>query len=184
MNILLAGYNLAVIALAAEAGGGSIIEVNPGVVFWTIVTFLILLWVLKRYAWKPMLSALQERENSIRDSLEAAEKAMKKAEVISKENEAALQEAEIMAQKIRKEAVEEAELLRADRLEKARKEADELIEHARSTIEQEKKHALLELRKEVAELALQAASRILDTELDAEKNRKLVDNFLKDLSKN
>ena len=184
MNILLAGYNLAVIALAAEAGGGSIIEVNPGVVFWTIVTFLILLWVLKRYAWKPMLSALQEREDSIRDSLEAAEKAMKKAEVISKENEAALQEAEIMAQKIRKEAVEEAELLRADRLEKARKEADELIEHARNTIEQEKKHALLELRKEVAELALKAASRILDAELDAEKNRKLVDNFLKDLSKN
>lgn len=159
-------------------------DIDAGLFWWELIAFIAFVYILGKFAWRPMLNALQERENSIRDSLDAAENAMKKAEKISKENEAALREAEIMAQKIRKEAVEEAELLRADRLEKAKKEADELVEHARSTIEQEKKRALLELRKEVADLAIKAASTIIDAELDAEKNRKLVDNFLKDLSKN
>jgi len=163
---------------------GGLLDIDAGLFWWELIAFIAFVYILGKFAWRPMLNALQERENSIRDSLDAAENAMKKAEKISKENEAALREAEIMAQKIRKEAVEEAELLRVDRLEKAKKEADELVEHARNTIEQEKKRALIELRKEVADLAIGAASAILDAELDSEKNRKLVDNFLKDLSKN
>ena len=183
MNILLARFSLSVIALA-EAGGGSIIEVNPGVIFWTIVTFIILLWILKKFAWKPILGAMEEREHSIKDSLEAAEKDMAKAESISKENEAAMREAELMAQKIRKEAIEEAELLRSERIEKAREEAADLLEQARHTIEQEKKRALLELRDEVAKLAIESASKIIDSELDATKNSKLVDSYIKELSNN
>lgn len=159
-------------------------DIDAGLFWWELIAFIVFIFILGKFAWRPMLNALQERENSIRDSLDAAENAMNKAEKISKENDAALREAEIMAQKIRKEAVEEAELLRVDRIEKAKKEADELVEHARNTIEQEKKRALIELRKEVADLAIRAASTILDAELDAEKNRKLVNNFLKDLSKN
>ena len=163
---------------------GGLLDIEAGSFWWELIAFILFVIVIGKYAWRPLLNALQEREDWIQNSLDAAEKAMTKAEKISKENEAALQEAEIMAQKIRKEAVEEAELLRVDRIEKARKEADELIERARSTIEQEKKRALIELRKEVADLAIRAASTILDAELDADKNRKLVDNFLKDLSKN
>ncbi len=163
---------------------GGLLDIDAGLFWWELIAFIVFIFILGKFAWRPMLNALQERENSIRDSLDAAENAMNKAEKISKENDAALREAEIMAQKIRKEAVEEAELLRVDRIEKAKKEADELVEHARNTIEQEKKRALIELRKEVADLAIRAASTILDAELDAEKNRKLVNNFLKDLSKN
>lgn len=185
MIAILAFYGPSVIALASEAGGGgSILEVNPGVVFWTIVTFIILLIVLKKFAWKPILGALEERENSIKDSLSAAEKAMSKAERISKENEAALREAEFEAQKIRKEAIEEAELLRAERIEKAKEEAEQLLEHARNTIDREKKLALLELRDEVAKLAIESASKIIDAELDPKKNSKLVNDYIKELSSN
>lgn len=179
MIIMLTGFGLSVIAME-----GSIVDVNPGVVFWTVVTFIVLLLVLKKFAWKPLLGALEERENSIKDSLEAAERAMQKAKKVTQENEAALREAELMAQQVRREAIEEAELIRAERIEKAKDEADQLLEHARNTIEQEKKRALLELRDEVAKLAIQAASAIIDTELDAEKNKKLIDKFIKELPNN
>lgn len=181
---MLAGFNLSVIALVAEAGGGSIIEVNPGVVFWTVVTFIILMLVLSKYAWKPILGALEERENSIKGSLEAAKKAMDRAEMISKENDAALREAELEAQKIRKEAIEEAELLREERIKNAKDEASQLLEQARNAIEQEKKLALLELRDEVAKLAIESASKIIDAELDVTKSEKLIDNYIKELSRN
>ena len=130
------------------------------------------------------MKSLQEREAKIKDSLESAEKALERAEAISKDNEKALREAEVKAQQIRKEAIEEAELLRNDRINKAKDEAAQIIEQAKNTIEQEKKLALTELREEVARLAIQSASMILDEELDEKKNSKLVDKFIGDLSKN
>jgi F-type H+-transporting ATPase subunit b len=163
---------------------GGLLSVDPGLFFWILIVFALFIFVLTKYAWKPVLGALEERENSIKDSLDAAEKAMARAEKVSKENEAALREAELMAQKIRKEAIEEAELLRTERIEKARDEANQLLEQARSSIEQEKKRALLELRDEVAKLAIQSASKIIDAELDVKKNSKLVDSYIKELSNN
>jgi uncharacterized ion transporter superfamily protein YfcC len=88
------------------------------------------------------------------------------------------------AQKIRKDAIAEAELVRTERIEKAKEEASTLLSQARTTIEAEKKRALEDLRNEVADLAIRAAKVVLDAELDAEKNKKLVDNFIKDLSNN
>jgi F-type H+-transporting ATPase subunit b len=85
---------------------------------------------------------------------------------------------------MRREAMEDVERIRVDRIEKAKQEVDELLEKARQTIEQEKKLAMVELRNEVAELAIQAASMILDNELDANKNKKLVDLYIANLSKN
>ena len=109
---------------------------------------------------------------------------MAKAEAISKDNEKALREAEQTAHQIRKEAKEEAERIRAERVAKAKDEAEQIIEQAKVDIEQEKQSALLALRQEVAHLAIKSASMILDAELDEEKNKKLVDNYIKDLSKN
>ena len=161
-----------------------LINADPGLFIWVAVVFTMFLFVLNRFAWKPLLAMLQEREQNIRESLEAAEKAMIRAEQIGKANEEALREAEMVAQRLRREAVEEAERIRADRIEKAKLEADELLEKARLTIEQEKKRALDQLRNEVAELAIQSASIILDNELDASKNKKLVDTYINNLSKN
>ena len=162
----------------------SLVSVDPGTIIWTAITLLIFLLALGRFAWKPLLGALEEREKNIQDSLDSAEKALRRAEEISAQNQEALRESEVAAQKIRKEAIQEAELLRNDRIEKAKLEADKLLEQARETIEQEKKKAMGELRKEVASLALQASSAILKRELTREHNEKLVDDVIANLPQN
>jgi F-type H+-transporting ATPase subunit b len=139
---------------------------------------------MMKFAMPPIMAALEGRETRIRESLEAAEVALAKAEAISKDNEKALREAEQTAHQIRKEAKEEAERIRAERVAKAKDEAEQIIEQAKVDIEQEKQSALLALRQEVAHLAIKSASMILDAELDEEKNKKLVDNYINDLSKN
>ncbi|MBO6586687.1 MAG: F0F1 ATP synthase subunit B [Gracilimonas sp.] len=164
--------------------GGSFLSFNTGFALWILISMIVFVWVMTKYAVPPIMTALQERERNIKESLESAENALAKAEKISKDNEKALREAEVKAQQIRKEAVEEAELIRAERIKKAKEDADQLIEQARTSIEQEKKQALVELRKEVAKLAVESASIIIDAELDSEKNNKLVDNFLSNLPKN
>lgn len=157
---------------------------DPGLFVWILITFALFVYGFAKFGWNPILRALDQREKSIKESLESAEVALRKAEAISKDNEAKLREAHLQAQKILKEAGEKAEALRADRLDKASQEAGKLLEQARATIDAEKKKALEELRNEVADLALKSARIILDSEIDAEKNKKLVDNFIKDLAKN
>lgn len=164
--------------------GGSFLSFNPGFAIWILISMIVFLWAMTKYAVPPIMKALTEREQNIKESLESAEKAIAKAEQISKDNEKALREAEVKAQQIRKEALEEAELLRTERINKAKDEAAQILEQAKASIEQEKKQALMELRSEVAKLAVRSASIIIDSELDEEKNNKLVDNFLSDLPKN
>lgn len=170
--------------IAASNGGGGILSFNSGFAIWVIITLVIFLYVMGKYAVPLIMDSLSEREGRIKESLESAEKALARAEKISKDNEKALREAEIKAQEIRKEAIEDAELLRAERIEKSKEEAAHIVEQARVTIEQEKKRALTELREEVAILAVQSASKILETELDEEKNSKLVNNFISNITKN
>lgn len=166
------------------AGGGGILSFNSGFAIWVAVSLVIFLFVMNKYAVPLIMDALNERESRIKDSLESAEQALKRAEEISKDNEKALREAEKKAQQIRKEAISEAEMLRAERIEKSKKEAEKIIDEARKTIQQEKKQAMMELRDEVARLAVQSASKIIDSELDEKRNDKLVDSFIKDISKN
>lgn len=163
---------------------GGLLDVDPGLFFWILITFGLFVLLISRLAWKPILGALQARETSIKESIESAELALKKAEQISKDNETALREAEIFAQKIRKDAYAEAEAIRLDRIEKTKDEAAKLLEQARISIETEKKKAMEDLRNEVADLALKAARMVLDAELDATKNKKLIDNFINDVSRN
>lgn len=170
--------------LAAQAGGGGILSFNTGFAIWVTITMVIFIYAMGKYAVPYIMDALNEREERIKESLESAEKALERAEQISKDNEKALREAEQKAQKIRKEAIDEAEMLRARRIEKAKEEAEEILERARETIEQEKKRALLELRDEVAKLAVKSASIIIETELDEEKNNKLVDDYIQNISTN
>lgn len=162
----------------------SLVNVDPGLFIWIALVFVTVLLILSRFVWKPLLGALQQREQSIRESLEAAETAMRKAEQVSKANEEALRQAEATAHAIRKQAMDDAETIRQERLERAKAEAATLVDQARAAIEQEKKRAIEELRNEVADLAIQSAKIILNAELDADKNRKLVNSFIKELSGN
>ena len=165
------------------AGGGGLLSFDTGFAIWVLISTLVFLVLMQKFLVPPIMKALDERESRIKDSLESAEKAIARAEQISKDNEKALKEAEIQAQKIRKEAIEDAELLRSEKIEKSRKEAEKMIQDARNAIEQEKKSAMLELRKEVSSLAIEAATIIIEAELDQKKNEKLVESFLNEKKK-
>lgn len=164
--------------------GGGLLSFNTGFAIWIAISLIVFLLIMTKYAMPPIMAALEGRETKIRESLEAAEAALLKAEAISKDNEKALREAEQKAHQIRKEAKEDAERIRTERVAKAKDEAEQIIEQAKLDIEQEKQSALLALRQEVAHLAIQSASVIIDAELDEEKNKKLVDNYIDNLSKN
>ncbi len=164
--------------------GGGILSFETGFAIWVLISMIIFLWGMGKYAVPHIVKALDDREKRIKESLESAEQALAKAEKISQDNDKALREAEVKAQQIRKDAIEEAELLRAERIEKAKKDASKVLEDAKNAIEQEKQRALIELRNEVAELAVKAASIIIDAELDKEKNKKLVEKYISNLSRN
>ena len=164
--------------------GGGLLSFNTGFAIWIAISLIIFLLVMTKYAMPPIMAALEGRETRIRESLEAAEVALAKAEAISKDNDKALREAEQKAHQIRKQAKEEAERIRTERIAKAKDEAEKIIEQAKFDITQEKQSALIALRQEVARLAIKSASLIIDAELDEEKNKKLVNNYIDDLSKN
>lgn len=163
---------------------GGLLSVDTGLFWWVLLTFGLFIFVISKFAWKPVLAALNEREENIRTSLQSAEKALAQAQDVARKNEETLRQAEADAQKIRRTAIEDAEALRADRAEKAKAEAERMIEEARKAIAAEQKLAMQALRKEVAELAVLAAERILSSEINAEKNKKLVDDYIGSLNKN
>lgn len=154
------------------------LDINPGLIVWTIITFIVLLFVLKKLAWKPLLEALTAREEKIRESLEQAEHARREAQRLIEENQKKMQHAQGEFQRLMREAREEAERLRAKRKQEAEAEARKIVEQGKMEIEREKEAALNQLRGEVADLAIRAAERILDEELDERKHRKLIDAFL------
>lgn len=161
--------------------GGSPLDVNPGVILWTVVTFVFLLFILKKMAWKPILNSLSERENFIKESLEKADKAQKDAEKLISDNKASLRKSEEEAQKIIEQSRELAEKLRADTIEKSKIEAKKLIADAMNEIERKNTEAFNKLKDQVADIAVSAAEKILRENLDKEKQVKLVNKYLDDL---
>ena len=151
---------------------------NSGLIVWTLITFVLVLLVLKKVAWGPLLSALDERETSIREALEQADKARAEAEKAANENKEALAQAQAEAQAAINKAREDAERVAREVQERAEGEAQQLLEQARRTIQQERDQALQELRQQTAELAVLAAGQLLEENLDDERNRKIVDDFI------
>lgn len=166
----------------AEAGGGpGLFDINVGLSFWTVVVFLVLLFVLKKYAWGPILDAVEAREERIQDALEEASRQRDEARTLLQEQREELSEARRRAQEIIAEGREAGEGVRREIEEKAREESEKILARARREIEREKDAALDVLRKESVELALAAASRLLDRKLDAEQDRELVLEYVERL---
>lgn len=154
---------------------------NVGLIFWIAISFLILLLLLRRFAWGPITSALTEREHRIEDSMQRAERALAEAKQIQADNDRARREAEQEAQRILREAREAAERVRTDEVEKTRTQIQQLQQQAKSEIEREKQSALETLRTEVADLAIRAAEKVVQENLDASRQRKIVETFLQGL---
>ena len=143
-----------------------------------IVNFLLLLWLLRRFAYKPVIGMLDERRRRIAKGLEDAEAAERDRELAQAEREAAVAEARKEAQAMIARANKIAEDSRSEILADARAEADKLVERARDEITGEKEKAMAELRAQVADLALSAAGKLVQSEMSDARQRKLVDEFL------
>ena len=176
--------NILLGVLASGSGGGSLLDVNPGLIIWTIVTFLILVFILKKVAWKPILSALDQREKDIKDSLEKAEKAKEDAQRILDENQATLAKAEEESKKIIEQSRSYAENLKEQMLKESKEQAKKIVEDAAEEIDRRKDSAFEELKDQVAKIAVNAAEKIMKQNLDADKNKHIVDSYLKDVMKN
>lgn len=161
---------------------GSLLSPNPGLIFWTAITFVIVMLILKQLAWGPIIGALEEREKGIQSSIDRAQKAKDEAEAILRKNRELLSKADAESEKIVREGKEYAEKLRSEITEKAQSEAAKMIASAKEEIEQEKRRALDVLRNEVADLAVLGAERIIRESLNADMQKKIVTSMIQDMS--
>lgn len=159
----------------------SLLRLDVGLMVWTWISFLIVLYVLNRYAYKPMLFLVHQREKQIKDNLAKAEEARARAEAAAQERARLLAEAQEEARRIVEAAREAAEGHRRRILDEARQDAARIISNAKREIEAERRNAMRELSKTVADLAVEAASRILAEELDETKHRALIERVIAEL---
>ncbi|WP_276089579.1 F0F1 ATP synthase subunit B [Pedobacter sp. JY14-1] len=156
-----------------------------GLVFWTAIAFICLLILLKKFAWKPILSAIHEREQSIDEALNKAELAKQEMARLTAQNEELMKEARAERDRILKEAKTLKDSIVQEAKTQAHNEGAKLIEKARIEIENQKKAALSELKSQVSALSLDIAERVLRNQLDDKsKQQELVSNLLKDVELN
>jgi F-type H+-transporting ATPase subunit b len=156
-------------------------DFSIGLFVWQSVLFLTLIFLLRKFAWKPILSAIDEREDGIKGALEAAENAKKEMQALNADNDRILAEARVERDSILKEAREIKDGIIAEAKGQATVEADKVIGSAREQIQNEKMSAIMELKNQVANLSIQIAEKILKGELaDNAKQKELVDKVLKD----
>jgi F-type H+-transporting ATPase subunit b len=145
-----------------------------------LLIFLVMLGVLYRFAWGPLLKILNERRERIQQGVEATERAKQELEAAEKERQARLEEARREAQAMLDRIAKQAEDLRKELEAKAREQAEALIARARAEIQQEREKAVQELRSQVADLAVMAAGRIIGESLDAKKHRELIERTIEE----
>ena len=158
-----------------------LVRLDPGLFIWTILTFLALLFLLAKFAWKPLLTALEERENKIKNSLEDAEKAKTELERLNAESEEIIAKARSEAQSIRVEAKAATERIKADLMAKAEADSKKILEEAEKQIQDEKDKAINEIRQEVVDISIGVDEKVIKKNLSKEDNQSLIEESLKNL---
>ena len=146
--------------------------------FWTLVIFIVLLFVLSRSAFKPMIAAVEAREKSLEEAIASAQADREAAAKILAEHKAQLENARGEAQKLIVEGRSVGEKIRAEMIEETRGQQQEMLDRARREIEGEKQRAIADLRREAVDLAIAGASRVIEKNLDDASNRQIVEKFL------
>ncbi|MAD32091.1 MAG: ATP synthase F0 subunit B [Cryomorphaceae bacterium] len=160
-------------------------DFSIGLFFWQSLVFILLIFVLKKYAWKPILNAVNEREQSIEDALKEAEKARLEMQSLQQSNEAILKEAREERERILKEARDMKNKMITEAKEAAATEADKAIVSAKAAIEAEKTAAIAELKNQAASLSIDVAEKILGQELSAEnKQTAMIGKIIEDVKFN
>ncbi len=151
-----------------------LVQPDPGLFLWTIFTFLTLVWALRRYAWGPLLRALDARQETIRKSLDDAEQARLALEQAQQASEKVMTDARAEAQSILAQSRAAAEAFQEESKQKARTEAEALVTAAQRQIQQETARAMQEIRRETVDLSLQIASKLIRKNLTPEDNDALI----------
>ena len=159
------------------------VEVHGGLLFWSVITFLLLLVVLKKVAWGPILSALESREEEIKNALSAAEKAKEEAEKVSSDYEQSMKDAQIKAQKIISDSKTAAEKVKADIEKMAEEKAESMLTNAKEQINAEKENAINDIRDIAIDLSIDIASKVIEKNIDSEENRRLVEEAMNNMGK-
>ncbi len=167
--------------LVAPVLAAGIMDLNAGLTLWTAITFILLMAVLGKVAWRPIVRMLDERERTIREAIDQARKERAEAEKLLAAQKESLTRARREAAELAKKNQQEVEVLRADLTARAKKEADEMIASARRAVEEEKAKAAAELKAQVADMAVAAATRIVKSSLDDQAQRALVEEYLREL---
>jgi F-type H+-transporting ATPase subunit b len=158
-----------------------LVQPDPGLYIWTIATFLILLALLARFAWRPLLDALEKRQDVIRKSLDDARQARQELEQVKTEAARLLSEARGEANDIVSRTRSDAARFADEMKQKARTDADALVKHAERQIEMQTARAMESIRRESVDLSVAIASKILRRSISKEDNERLIDDTLKEM---
>src|SRR4030042_1767323 len=167
--------------LLAAAEGGGFLSVDAALLWATLVAFALFAWILGKFAWGPLLKIVDDREKTIREQVDSAQLAAAEAKDLLAQHQEMLQGAGREREEVLPKAGKEAEQVRTDLVTKARADADQVLVRTREQMGREKDQAIAELRAQVADIAVEAASRIVKSSLTEEAQRKLVDDYIKEL---
>ncbi len=156
-----------------------LVQPDPGLFLWTILTFLVLLVLLAKFAWKPLLALLDRREEMIRQSLDDAEKAKQELQRLQQESKEILSKARVEAQSILAKSRSEAEKLKGEIRQEAKVQADSILRDAEKQIQVETEKAITFIKNEVVDLSLLVASKLIKKNLSKEDNQSLIEESLK-----
>lgn len=179
--LALAASPAGLLAQGGGEGGGGLYDINTGLSVWTLVVFGILVFTLGKYAWGPILGAVEAREKGIQTALDEAADRNEEAAKLLAEHKEQLADARRQANELIAEGKAVGETVRKEIEEKARAEAQSIVERARAEIERERDAAIAELRREAVDLALAAASRLMQENLNQDKDRAIVERYLTEL---
>lgn len=158
-------------------------DFSVGLFFWQIILFVVLLYLLKKFAWKPILNAINEREEGIKNALEEAENARKEMQNLNADNKRILKEARVERDTLLKEARAIKEKIILEATDEAQMKANKVVVQAQATIQAEKQAAIADLKNQVAELSIDIAEKVVRAELaDKDKQIKLVEDMLKEIT--
>jgi F-type H+-transporting ATPase subunit b len=160
-----------------------LVQPDPGLFIWTILTFLILLTLLAKFAWRPLLQALDSRQEAIRKSLDDAQKAKQELERLQQESTQIIRQARVEADAIITRSRSDAERLREEMRQKARAESDAIVKNAERQIQLETTRALQQIRHEAVDLSVMIASKIIQRNLSKEDNERLIDEALRQVQR-
>ena len=166
---------------AEHSGPPNLLEPNFGVMAWTLIIFLLLMFVLSKFAFKPLFAAVEAREKALEEAIAGAKRDRDEAEKLMSQQRVQLEAARTEAQAIIADSRATAERMRTDLLAQTKQQQEEMLEQARRVIDSERDAAVAQLRREAVDLAIAGASRVIEKNLDSASNRQIVETFLSSL---